>query len=358
MAVYEKAIDMYRQQHVRWNHWAVFYFGLIATVFLVHHQCPQFVPLSVAALAAALLSCVWVCVALSIRATSEGWRLVVQKLESLSQEQRESFPLFQEFDKQLEGYCRCQDLQRTLKVWTAEPYLRVTRLLTLVGVILAGAFFVLFVACLIGTPDATQELAGGSGATMIQSIPWIVSTIIAACAAFAAFLAWLTARRQAQDALWAVRFEAYKHAELEANTDAFLKVHNITEADLVAHGLTKDTFRAYLLWTNVLWTSVRTKKGQKKILKTNGYQNKVEVAREFTWGEDTHSGRILRSREFEHAWPLIRRFWATGDDSSTAPLIEAAVQIGREQRRDSNTASQDQGEEASEYTPNSEELTN
>ena len=67
---------------------------------------------------------------------------------------------------------------------------------------------------------------------MMQSqVPWIISTVIALVAGIGAFLGWLTARRRALDYVWSLRYEASKSAETEANTDAFLKVHQISDEE-------------------------------------------------------------------------------------------------------------------------------
>jgi hypothetical protein len=146
MTVYEKAIEMYKHQHERWNHWALFFFGLIASVFVIRNNAQQTIPFSVAALLASILGAAWVCVALIIRATNYSWLLIIQRLEDMTEEDRDKFKLFQEYGHELKRRNHLGDLWETLQVWTREPYRRVTRLITLLGLLMALDFFILFLA--------------------------------------------------------------------------------------------------------------------------------------------------------------------------------------------------------------------
>lgn len=101
MSNYDKAIDLYKHQHDRWNHWALFFFGLIASVFVIRNNAQQIIPIWVAALLASVLSAIWVIVAQSIRATTKSWLAIVKKLEQVPMEGRDDLELFQAFENEL-----------------------------------------------------------------------------------------------------------------------------------------------------------------------------------------------------------------------------------------------------------------
>ena len=145
MAVYDKAIELYKHQHDRWNHWALFFFGLMASVFVTHHYSNHAIPLKAAYLFAALISAAWVCAALSIRASTYSWLQVIHRLETLSEADQTGFRLFHEFEIEQGRRDRMADLIQTMKFWTKEPYLRVTRLIMLIGVGLVVGFLTLAV---------------------------------------------------------------------------------------------------------------------------------------------------------------------------------------------------------------------
>jgi hypothetical protein len=142
MDAYKTAAEQYKHQHERWNQWALFFFGAIASGFVIQNNVRDLVPIWPVAVFAAILSAGWVCAALSIRATTFSWLRVLEKLEDSPGSQSE-FKLFHEFEAELNQRKRLKDLCQSLKVWTAEPYLRVTRLLTLVGVVMTVLFITL-----------------------------------------------------------------------------------------------------------------------------------------------------------------------------------------------------------------------
>lgn len=73
MDAYEAAVTMYRREHERWHNWALFFFGSVGGIFLVHQQAKDLVPLSVAAVMASVVSFLWVWVSLGIRGWEQAW---------------------------------------------------------------------------------------------------------------------------------------------------------------------------------------------------------------------------------------------------------------------------------------------
>jgi hypothetical protein len=133
---------MYHREHDRWNQWALFFFGSIVTVFLLWDQVKTF-PLWVPALICFLLSCMWVAVALSIRASTWAWREAVKEIEA---QPTSDGPAFKTFEDKLDKFKRLGDLRTTLTRWRSESFMRVTRMLTLLGVMAALIFLALSVA--------------------------------------------------------------------------------------------------------------------------------------------------------------------------------------------------------------------
>ncbi len=160
-----------------------------------------------------------------------------------------------------------------------------------------------------------------------------LSLVIALAALFVSIRAWSTSKQQQQDAIWSTRYQAFRSLEVDGDIDAYLCIHEITPETLTQHALTKGTFQAYLKFSYALWSSAMLMKYKNNIAKAKGWNKKVEIARKYTWNTGSVSGRILRSEGFSKAWPLIKRFWDSGDDCVTAPLIEAAVLEGEETRK-------------------------
>lgn len=145
----EIAIQMYRHQHERWNQWALFFFGSIISVFLLWGQISSYVPLVVPAILAFVLSIFWVLVALSIRGTTRSWlRTILDLEEAEGQEQPETLRAFHLFHKHEKEFKARADLMETLRLHRGEPYRRVTRILTLVGVLSVLLFGLLIAVCI------------------------------------------------------------------------------------------------------------------------------------------------------------------------------------------------------------------
>ena len=135
------AVSMYDREHARWNQWALFFFGSITALFVLYGNVKDILPLWAPLLISTILSLMWVLVALNIRATTRAWQLTITELED-NENPGKAFTIF---EKKLTEFSRLRDLKDTMRLWTKEPYIRVTRLLTLFGVLSAAFFFVLFV---------------------------------------------------------------------------------------------------------------------------------------------------------------------------------------------------------------------
>jgi hypothetical protein len=149
MTSLEIAVGMYRHQHERWNQWALFFFGSIISVFVLWGQVSAYVPLVVPAILAFVLSILWVLVALSIRQTTRSWLETVLDLEEAAvrgeSESSGAFHIFREHEKKFKAR---EDLTKTLRLYRSEPYRRVTRILTLVGVLSVLVFGLLTAVCI------------------------------------------------------------------------------------------------------------------------------------------------------------------------------------------------------------------
>ena len=155
MTAFEAAVTMYHREHDRWNQWALFLFGSIAGVFALWNQLSDALPLWVPCIVCAALSAVWVMVAQSIRASTAAWFRTVKRLES--NPRGCAFTLFEE---ELGRSRRLSDLRQTLKLFTWEPWRRVTRMLTLLGVVAFALFLVLAVLSLCNVVASPPKPGG------------------------------------------------------------------------------------------------------------------------------------------------------------------------------------------------------
>jgi hypothetical protein len=138
---YEMAVKMYDREHDRWNSWVLFFFGTLVSIFLVWNQIKNIIPLWLPCLLSFILCIMWVSVSLSIRESTWAWR---QTVFSIEKGEIEDLKPFLYCEQKLDEFNRWKDLCKTLKLWTSEPYKRITRLLTLLGIIL-GIFFLILV---------------------------------------------------------------------------------------------------------------------------------------------------------------------------------------------------------------------
>jgi hypothetical protein len=154
------AADFYKQQHDRWNHWAVFFFGLIASVYVIRNYNQELIPAWFAHLTAMAISIVWVWVALNIRASTFAWLQVRKRLEELPDANRETIRIFHEHEAEFSKYDRLDDLLGTMAVWNGKTSHSVTRLITIVSVFMVGVFMVMFFLAL-GTFGTSQDAKVG-----------------------------------------------------------------------------------------------------------------------------------------------------------------------------------------------------
>lgn len=150
MSALETAVAMYQREHDRWNQWALFFFGSIASVFVAWSQISQAVSLLVPALLSFVLSILWVLVALNIRATTRAWFDTILVLEC---GRPSNSPPFSMFLVRYEEFNRWKDFLETLAFWQLEPFKRVTRILTLTGVLSVLLFGYLTARCLYEGPQ-------------------------------------------------------------------------------------------------------------------------------------------------------------------------------------------------------------
>ena len=135
-------MKMFHREHDRWRQWALFFFGFIASIFVLSEKHECIIPFWLACYVASLLSAIWVYVAQNIRATTHSWMKVIESIEN-----EQTGKAFSTFQKYLDEYPHYYDLLITLyfnhkiqKTWKS-----VTRLLALIGVGLSLLF------CIIGT---------------------------------------------------------------------------------------------------------------------------------------------------------------------------------------------------------------
>ena len=167
MDKYEAAVTMYGREHDRWNQWALFFFGAIVAVFVLWGQIREVIPLWVPAIFGFVLSCMWILVALTIRASTRAWRKTVKVIGEKGKE-NVADP-FHICDENLTEFNRWKDFMETLQLWKREPYRRITRLLTLFGVIAAVFFMFLFVLSLTNVIKEDKYKKGANN-TLSQCI--------------------------------------------------------------------------------------------------------------------------------------------------------------------------------------------
>jgi len=137
MSPYEVAVRMFQREHDRWRQWALFFFGIIAFIFILAEKNPEVMPFWLPCFVAALVSAFWVAVAQNIRASTHAWRQVLFKIEKDQHTQ-----VFHCHDENWSSWNRLEDLRVTLRIWKPDTWLSVTRILALLGVVLCIIFFI------------------------------------------------------------------------------------------------------------------------------------------------------------------------------------------------------------------------
>lgn len=162
-----------------------------------------------------------------------------------------------------------------------------------------------------------------------------ISTPIAALAAcLAAWLVWWSIRRQTEDQRWAARYDTFKELEFNAGSRASLDAHGITGKDLDNHGLNDELLSYYCTLLNSLWAGhymtrrSMTIRARWKWNRCKTYQDKVDlcVRENVILPVHSNTGRIIRTRQFREAWPLIQHnFWSMTPDAEVAPIVDATL---------------------------------
>jgi hypothetical protein len=92
---YEIAVRMFQREHDRWIQNALVLFGSLVSIFLIYETLEDLVPLSAVLALAMVIAFVTVCVALSIRGTSDTWRDTIRTIEESAAEDVRPFGIFQ-----------------------------------------------------------------------------------------------------------------------------------------------------------------------------------------------------------------------------------------------------------------------
>ena len=156
MSPLEVAVTMYHREHDRWSKWALFFFGSVASVFVLWGELRS-IPLWVPALVATSLSLCWVMVALDIRASTCTWRAVALEIEASPDGSGRPFALYAEKARQ---FSRHRDLCETLFHWRTESFFSVTRILTILGVLSAILFLLLAILAASGIVNVPSQQVG------------------------------------------------------------------------------------------------------------------------------------------------------------------------------------------------------
>jgi hypothetical protein len=143
---YTAAVGCFLREHDRWNHWMLFFFGLIAAIFVAWQQLRASVPLWAACLAASGVACLWVVAAVNIRVSAVTWFEVARRLELGSIE-----TAFVEQQKQFEAYSRLSDYKATINILSGQTWRSLTRTLIFLVTLVALVLFTVGVAQLLGS---------------------------------------------------------------------------------------------------------------------------------------------------------------------------------------------------------------
>ena len=148
-------------EHSRWNTWAIFFFGSIISVFTVWSQFKDIIPSYVPCIMGALISFIWVFVALGTRRVSASWVKVIKYIEASNSDDFKPNKLY----KQYEGeHSICED-------FFDFSLFRVTKVLTYAGIVSFMIFIVLGLILLNNpTKKANQTLEIKNLTKLIDSI--------------------------------------------------------------------------------------------------------------------------------------------------------------------------------------------
>ena len=151
MSPYEFAAKMYHREHDRWNQWALFFLGSIAGIFTIWSTLRGSVSLCWPSLMAAILSVLWVLVALTIRGSTRAWERTLKRIEFSPYASRIK-PMIM-FRRYFDRSSRWRDFVRIVLFYKCRTFRSVTALLVWVGVLSFLIFLGLF---LVGLSSPTR----------------------------------------------------------------------------------------------------------------------------------------------------------------------------------------------------------
>ena len=100
----QHAYEMLRHEHTRWNQWAVFFLGSIASIFAVWQTeiLKALVPSFAVTMIASIMSLAWVLAALGIKRSTNAWRNTILDLEGQldGRKPQSAMLLFEKYVKQ------------------------------------------------------------------------------------------------------------------------------------------------------------------------------------------------------------------------------------------------------------------
>jgi len=122
-------------EHSRWNTWALFFFGSLVSIFTVWSQFKSSLPSYIPFLSCAILSFLWIFVALGTRRVTASWVKVITRIERSSSKQFRPNSNYKRYEK---VHSFSKDMLRF------SPF-RVTQVLTYMGIVLMVVFLALAV---------------------------------------------------------------------------------------------------------------------------------------------------------------------------------------------------------------------
>jgi hypothetical protein len=137
---------MFQREHDRWIQNALVLFGSLVSIFLIYETLEDLVPLYAVLALAMVITFVTVCVALSIRGTSDAWRDTIRTIEESAAEDVRPFEIFQ---NHLDSHSYREDLNSILCFWRPKVLFSVTRMYTLLAIVITLVFaLLLLLRCL------------------------------------------------------------------------------------------------------------------------------------------------------------------------------------------------------------------
>jgi hypothetical protein len=137
---YEIAVRMFQREHDRWIQNALILFGSLVSIFLIYETLQDFIPISAVLALAMVIAFVTVCVSLSIRGSADAWRNTIRTIEESAAEDVRPFELFQ---NHLATHLYGQDLGNILCFWRPKVLFSVTRMYTLLAILMTVIFALL-----------------------------------------------------------------------------------------------------------------------------------------------------------------------------------------------------------------------